>query len=216
MFTAPPPSSAPRRHALGPVACAATVTAVCLLTGGCASGPKNFVNDNDRLRRENLELDRKVQALETALERRDQQVRTLESRLSSSAADVDADLPVLSQVTLGRYSGPVDTDDDGRIDALRLYVQTRDAQGRFLVTAATVTVQIVALQADASPRVLAEKTFTAAAFDAAYRSGFMGTHHTLDVPLPAVERPSTLTAVLALTDAASGVRLETQQTFDLP
>lgn len=194
----------------------------CVLIGavaaGCSSGPKNFLNDNDRLRRENLELARKVESLKTALERRGQQVQTLESKLGRPTGDTNADVPVLSAIKLGRYSGPIDTNADGQVDTLRLYVQTHDAQGRFLVTAATAQVQVVVLAADESPRVLADHAFTSAEFDAAYRSGFMGTHYTLDVPITKAELAAapTVTALVKLTDGDSGIAIDTQRTFDLP
>lgn len=198
------------------------------LTAGCRTPRGGFLNENDELRRRNLLLQRQVDELEAALQRRMQQVRALESRLQRApAADVEgaeagaADIPVLSEVKFGRYSGPVDSDDDGRIDAVRLYVQTRDQKGRFLPTAATATAQVVLIESDSEPRVLGRGRWTIAQFEAAYRSGLMGTHYTLELPLDDPEAAAALaggtaTVSLSLIDAATGAAHDAQRSFALP
>jgi hypothetical protein len=204
----------------------ATLTVV-LLTG-CQRPARTFLNDNDQLRRDNLLLEKKVADLEAVLDRRMQQVRVMESRLQRMPAagpDGDdaeaADIPVLSEVRFGRYSGPVDTNDDGHIDAVRLYVQTRDQKGRFLPTAATAVAQAVLLESDSDPRVLGRRQWTVAQFDAAYRTGILGTHYRLDLPLTdhadaATFAGRTVTVRFTLTDAATGAASDAQQAFDLP
>ncbi len=204
------------------------LTLAAVLGAGCHKPMGNFLNENDELRRQNLLLEQKVTELEAALERRMQQVRAMENRLQRSpaegAAGADAeaaDIPVLSEVRFGRYSGPLDTDDDGRVDALRLYVQTRDQMGRFLPTAATAGAQVVLVDPDREPHVLGRRQWTVAEFHAAYRSGLMGTHYSLDLPLTdpddaARNAGRTVTVSLMLTDAATGAAIDIQRAFDLP
>jgi hypothetical protein len=225
------------RHEGGMPLVALTCAIVCVMAVGCQRPSRAFLNENDRLRRENLLLAERVGELEAALERRVRQVRAMESRrqgppaaelagvdtegADSEGVDAAADIPMLSELRLGRYSGPVDSNDDGRIDAVRLYVQTRDQKGRFLPTAATAAGQVVLMQPDREPRVLGRARWTLAQFEAAYRSGFLGTHYRLDLPLTdpdAVEELAgrTVTVQLALTDAATGATIDVQRTFELP
>lgn len=161
------------------VACVMTLT-------GCTVGPRNFENTNDRLRREVMQLEERVEALNKQLELRLGEIRHLRARLDLPD---DVDTPTLADVELGRYTGAVDEDDDGRDDALVAYVRTLDQEGRFLPVAAEATLAAAVINVngdngDPDVRVLERRRFDSRAFEDAFRTGLTGTHYTLRLPLP--------------------------------
>ncbi|MEX0776699.1 MAG: hypothetical protein WD042_13430 [Phycisphaeraceae bacterium] len=191
---------------------------VCLsLFPGCAariggsSTPEAALND---MRRENQELRQQVQQLLGNIDLRLAEIDTLEQQLHRPAGHVpDAKVPQAVAIKFGRYSGAVDSDNDGKDDLIRVYIQPHDQKDRFLPIAAQAVVQVASIQPDAGARLLAEKTFDAQPFDHAYRSGLTGTHYALELPLPD-DFPDDLkevTVKVTLTNAATGATLTAQQ-----
>ena len=83
-----------------------------LLSAGC--GPKNYLNENDKLRRQNMALKREIDELKDKLERRSGQLKVLKRRYEApSATQPGLSEPTFSKIELGQYSGPIDTDGDG-------------------------------------------------------------------------------------------------------
>ncbi|MFP4143848.1 MAG: hypothetical protein ACOCTI_01755 [Phycisphaeraceae bacterium] len=188
---------------------------------GCFGGPRNFENENDRLRAEVLRLNRQVDRLETQLERRIGQVHALQRQANGATAEVempDADPPVLSQLRIGRYSGAVDTDGDDAPEQLRVYLEPLDQRGRLLPVAGRAVLRVVAIPEAGEPRVLAERTWGPDQFDATWRSGLTGRHYTLelDLPEPLPEMPGELTAQVIFTQARTGHVLRAQEVVELP
>jgi len=181
-----------------------------LLLPGC--GRKSFKNANDELRAERQQLQQRVTELETQLEHRLGEIASLRARLDADAAQLPGgEPPLLSTVKFDRYTGPVDTDGDGRDDVIRLYVRTLDQRGRMLPVAARAVVQMVRITPGTDPATYLERAWEPAEFDAAYRTGFTGTHYTLELPLDGAA-PNELTVKLTLT-AAAGETHTAEQAF---
>lgn len=174
---------------------------------------------NLELRRENQALKAEVREVRGQLDQRLRQIEVLEQQVGSPAAVEGADPPRAVSLRLGRYSGPIDANDDGGDDAIRLYVQPRDQHDRFVPIAARATVHVAWIQSDAEQVLVAERSWSPTEFDQAYRSGLMGSHFTLEVPLPAADdldpavALDVLTARVTLVDGATGARLTTQQAW---
>ncbi len=219
MFSPPSPSalgsalraSAPPREAL--------LLVLALLLPAC--GPKNFTNQNDELRRSNLELNREVEALEKKLALRTDEVQALHQQLNGSATGSATQpgvaQPTLARVEIGRYSGPVDADGDGHDDLIRLYLRTLDGQGRMFPLPATALVGLLEISDHDAPRLLASSAWDQKEFDASYREGFTGTHYTLELPLPPrPDRPIPDALIrVSVTDARTGTNVTVQQTYPL-
>ena len=85
-----------------------TVFPVLMLSAGC--GPGQFHNENDELRRHNLELVREVRDLRAKVDARDEHIESLHERLSGQSISIEGtDPPRLVKLRFGRYSGTVDT-----------------------------------------------------------------------------------------------------------
>lgn len=191
--------------------------AAAVLLTACHAGPRNFLNENDRLRRENLELLESVERHERRIESLNRVIAAQEKQLAAKQdlppLPEGVQRPVCSRIAIGAFSGGVDTDNDGHDDLLRIYLQTYDQQDRNIVTLARVKVTAAVVPPGEQAVTLATKTWDAKSFDAAYRSSFAGTHHTLEIPiagnLPA--QITQLTVSIELTDLLHSHTLQTQQ-----
>lgn len=189
---------------------------MAVLLVGCTRGPRNFHNENDRLRAENLQLQRAVEDLELALARKDDELGVMRQRLEGASPVPGAQTPALTTIELGRYSGPVDTDGDGRDDVVRLYLKTLDQHGRTLPVEGTASVALVLLGDgdEQPPSAIADKAYDAQALRDSHRSGFTGTHYTFELPLNnAPDGVSSLAARVTLTDAATGAKHEAVEAY---
>lgn len=212
------PNSASPRRAIRALVSVLLIAAFVLAGSGCRlGGPRNFQNENDRLRRENMELQRQVEQLSQRLEQRLGELDNLRQQLERADAEPmpDVDPPTLARIEMGRYSGGVDTDDDGLDDLLRIYLRPLDQHGRVLPVAGRARLQAVAIPDAGEPIVLARRTYEPEAFNRAWRSGFTGQHYTLELELPETIPPDvTETAVrVTFTQARTGVEMTTQRTF---
>ena len=122
--------------------------------------------------------------------------------------------PTCVRIELDSYTGPLDTDRDGRPDAVRLYMVSLDAQGRFVPTVGTLKVTLTTARPGAEAVTLATQTYEPKVYNAAYRSGITGAHYTVTLPIPLDKVPEgtqTLTLRVGLTDALTGGFHETQK-----
>ena len=193
---------------------------IALLLGGCGS-QKSFLNENDALRRENLELKQKVEKLESqnaSLKGGNEQLAAQLARALELPGNVRLDqLPTPSRITVGRYSAALDTDRDGRLDIIRVYISVYDQNGRFVPLAATAAAQAVAIDPPAPPRVVSEIKLDADAFEKAYRSGgFTGPHYTIELPLNDVPADvEEVTVKISVTPLTSAKALTTETKISL-
>lgn len=192
------------------IACLCLSAAVAL--PGC--GVRNFENENDRLRAVNLKLERELDELQTQLQLRTREIEAARQQLSGETQPIDgAHPPQVTTLALDRYTGAVDSDGDGIDDVVRIYVRPLDGQGRFLPVAGQVTVRLVTITETDPPAVLAERTYSPAQWDQAYRTGFTGTHYTLEIelPQPLPDAITQATLHVTLTEGVTGVKLTQQR-----
>ncbi|MEM1210644.1 MAG: hypothetical protein AAGI54_15390 [Planctomycetota bacterium] len=177
-------------------------------------------DEGDDIREENLELRNHVADLEKKLDLRTAQIESMRqaeaNRADASAAMPDAEPIVLTKLDLGEYSGLIDTDSDGRPNLARAYARPRNQRDRFMPVAGRAVLQVIGLPASdgptAQPVKLAERVYAPAEWDDAYRTGFTGTHYTLEADLPADALDGLSGAVIrvVLTEAGTGIRVEAQ------
>ena len=185
-----------------------------LLLASC--GTKNFTNDNDRLRRENLELTRQVQALEQQLNNRLGQIETLRGQLNAADTPAGVDRPTASGLTIDNYSGPIDVDRDGDDDVIRLYLIPTDQHGRMIPVAGTLTASLLHLPDSGEPSVLHTQTLGPAELDDAYRDGFTGPYYRAEFDLTGLTLPSPPAdqiTVRVVLEPVGGGTLRSQQTY---
>lgn len=189
----------------------APVLTAVLLLAGCNSAA--ISDENTRLRREHLELTNQVAALKAAAERRDSQIAALAKQATLPKPAVEgvklADLPVVSKLEFGGYSGGFDSNGDGTDDTVRVYLQPLDQRGRFYPAVGKAVLQVVAIDADKPPVEVAKREYDPKAFDDAYVAGFTGTHFTLETKMKSIPA-GVITIKVTFTDGQTGAVL-TQQ-----
>ncbi|MEQ9454469.1 MAG: hypothetical protein RLN76_07740 [Phycisphaeraceae bacterium] len=192
-----------------PVLMAALLMGSVAWLPGCSAS-----RDNAVLRRERAEHQDTIARMTEELRRSEAEIAALRQRLELKGNVEGADAPVFSQVTLGRLSGAVDTDEDGVKDTLRAYVRTLDDRGRMRPISGQAVVDVVRIVSGGEPVVLARKVYGPKAFDAAYRSGITGTHYTFELPIDGAAVDEA-TVRVTITDTESGLVASVQQTFSL-
>ncbi len=114
--------------------------------------------------------------------------------------------PRLASLALGANAAIVCPAEAGCI--ARLYLEPRDGMGRFLQVTGRAEVSVALVQGGGQLQLLGQRAYSPAELRDAFRSGFMGTHYTLEVPvqLPAGLAPGTALAVTAeLVDGWTGL-----------
>ncbi len=186
------------------------VVALASLTG-CNSAA--ISEENTRLRREHYELTTEVASLKEAAQRRETQINALNQQATLPKPVVEgvklADLPVVTKLAFGTYSGGYDSDGDGADDTVRVYLQPLDQRGRFYPAVGKAVLQVVVIEADKPPVEIARRDYDPKAFDNAYVAGFTGTHFTLEAKLTSVPAGE-VTIKVTYTDGQTGAVLTRQ------
>lgn len=193
------------------------------LLSGCRLGgsQKSYLNENDKLRRENLELKQKIEKLESqnaSLKGGNEQLAAKLARALDLPESARLDqLPTPARISVGRYSGAIDTDRDGNFDLIRIYIAVYDQNDRFVPLGATASAQAVAINPPAAPRVIASVDLTADEFEAAYRpGGFTGPHYTIELPLSGVASDvAKANVTISITPLTSDKAMTTETTIEL-
>ncbi len=183
---------------------------------GCEVGEPTFLTREDDIRAENLRLRRQTSRYEDQVQLLLAQIRSLEQRIETRSKLVDvpaSELPRVTAIKFGRYTGVADSDGDGVGDTLRIYLLTLDQKGRFMPAIGRVAVQAVALRPEQMPLIVAQQTIEPADFDKAYRTGLTGSHYTLEAHLSELlpQGVDRVTVTASFADADTGTTLTYEQ-----
>ena len=97
------------------------------------SGPKNFLNSNDDLRRENLALKRKAEELQKLLDQRLKQIEAMEQSPGPATKPAvtgvrPMDLPRVVDVSFDSFTGTIDTNSDDIDDTKSIQNNVSDVE----------------------------------------------------------------------------------------
>ena len=173
------------------------------------------INENDRLRAENLELHRAMDDLQQQVILRENELTAIQGQSDGNAHPIEgAQPPRLAGIRLDELTGVLDNDADGVGDELRVYLKPVDQDGRMMTVAGRVTLRLISIRDEGEPVTLIAKTFEPDQLHAAYRNGFTGTHYTLGGELPE-DVPEQAVVHVAFTEAGTGRQYTTQQVIRL-
>ncbi len=196
---------------MGSIPVPALAVAASFLCAGC-SGRALVPNESDRLREE-------LAAASDARDRAESRAKELESRLASMARErqgeidpeVAAALPALASVTLSAKStarlAPADSASaQGGTLSVALIVSPADGLSRFVQITGTLRLTVAALVAGAETVETTTLVTGPKALRDAYRSGFLGTHYTVEctVPWRGDAPPRALSVAGEFTDGLTG------------
>lgn len=185
---------------------------------GC-SGSSRASAENDRLRRANQDLTSQVASL--SRERDELRIKLAESARAREAAltpEVLEAIPRCTAIAIDSLSGW--TPPSGPATGVVAYISPADGRGRFVQIVGTLRVDatlVPAMGSSEPPVRLASRTLTPGDLRDAYRSGFMGTGYTVELPLsaPVGRTPGTPAGTLLLratfADALSGQSLSAER-----
>lgn len=182
-----------------------------LALAGC--GPRNYVNENDALRRQVLDLQRQVQAEKAAASEALAKLSEAERvREQSLPKDVLEAIPRCAEITIENNTGLVrSTPDAPAPDAIDVYIRPLDGRRRFVQIVGRLAIEVTLLPTpgpDAPPpRRLAYTELTPTEVREAYRVGLFAAHYTVRLPLPGLPSPidGELVVRVQFFDALTGV-----------
>ena len=187
----------------------------CLALLLVSCGPRNFENENDRLRAENMELQEQVQKLQ-------QQVEGLQLALKETEAGPQPlpegfHAPQAVKLELHRWSTAIDMDRDRKADGVRIYAIPTDYQGRAVQVVGEGTLTLLALPKGGEPVQVQTTQIPPEQLNEAFRTGGLtGPHYTLEIPLQQPLPPETtrMMARLTVRDSLTGRTLDAEHIFD--
>jgi hypothetical protein len=160
------------------------LVAAGLALAGCSAralgpSPNDALRDENRaLRESNAELTARIGELEARL-------ATVEAERSEGGVDpeVVANTPAVRRLELKSGSVVESLPDQAGRGIARVWLEPVDARGRFVQVTGWLEVAITALPASGPAVPIGSVRLGPAEVRDAYRSGFMGTHYTVEVPV---------------------------------
>lgn len=194
-----------RRRGARPVRIAALAACAAILPA--CLGPRNFENENDRLRRQLAELTDTLEQLER--ERDEWRAKAQAARADDPADELPAEaIPALARITISPRSY-IERNPDKSLLA-RIGVAASDGRGHPIQAVGSLTVRLLDPAAD-SLSVLAERSLTPLELRQAYTRGFTGMSYKVELPFehPATDNPNEQQTLLVsisavLTDPRTG------------
>lgn len=162
--------------------------AVFVLSGCRVGGSSTPERENERLRAQVRSLQGEVRTLASE---RDELLAKLSDKFTSPNAIAAAKaLPLAVSIELDSLSGLTPPGSDSPATGVTVYVVPRDGFGRFVQVVGSLRLEVFRRAADGSTRPIGSATLGPDDLRQRYRSGFTGTHYTLDLPLSeSVPRP---------------------------
>jgi len=191
-----------------------TVVVLLVLLAGCG---KKASRQNDLLRARVMDLETQVQELTDRNQELEAALTQVETPPGEPPEVVRAATPQVVRVEIDRLSHALDEDDDGQVEALKIYVKPADGMGRFVQLAGWLSVHAADLHPDAEAETLGQVTLDPTEVRQAYRAGFLGTHYTVTLPLtlPADRPEGPCTVRVIYEDGRSRRRVSDEREIDL-
>ncbi len=184
-----------------------------MLFVGC--GPRNFENENDRLRALNLELTEQVTTLTRRVEDLQQQLE-IERQATPRELPEGINPPVPVRLEIDSWTTAVDTDRDRTPDAVRVYLLPRDAQQRVVQVVGEARIEIVALPVGGEAVTVQTTKIEPQRLNQSYHTSLTGPHYTLVIPItePLPDKTNRLLIRAEVTDFSTGKTLTAERTID--
>ncbi len=157
---------------------------MAVLLSGCGSARILVPTRQDATRDEVASLREQVQQLESRNQELQDQLKLAAAGLSDS--EVLSQIPVVERLRIDQLSGAEDSDGDGTIDHLVIYVVPEDGRGRFTQIVGGLGATAVLLQGGSPSQTLGLVTLSSTEVGESYRSSFLGTHYVAHLPVDSV------------------------------
>jgi hypothetical protein len=164
--------------------------AALILFAGCrVGGVRSVEAENERLRQELTERDKKQQDLEGQIA--ELKVKLSEANRSQKPMAQEAldALPRVTNVEISSLSGFEPTDPNVPATGVAVWFETRDGRGRFVQAVGTATIEALIRPSEVpsgtnpTPELVASLALSPSQLRDAYRSSFTGTHYSAELKL---------------------------------
>ncbi len=185
---------------------------------GCASSGGAVAAENDRLRERALTLENENKTLTSRVAELETQLAQANRAPTAVPADVLANTPHVTAIALSRLSQAMDTDSDGKLDMIALYMEPADGLGRFLQTTGSVSMHAAVLPAEGAAVTIGQGTLGPKELRDGYRSAFTGQYYSLTLPIDAAKIPAGATECtvrVVFTDGYTGQSYSAERVIDL-
>lgn len=160
-------------------------------------------------------LTRRIAELETALATAH---RAAPTRVDGAPvpAEALAAAPLATTLRFGRFGGVVDGNRDGRLDRVRVYLELLDGRERAVQVAGSAVVEAILVDAAGGSRSLGIAELGPVAWQEAFRSGFLGTHYSVEIPIEwSPELSGSVLVRATVDDALTGRQLQAETLYPL-
>ena len=183
--------------------CFALLLPAMIALAGCGTGGSVVATENDRLRAQVLELEGQVKTLTSRSAELQTQLNQALQRPDSVPAEIAENTPHVTSIALNRLSHARDSDGDGRMDTITLFLEPADGLGRFLQIVGSVAMHAAILPTDGPAKTIGQKTLTPKEVRDGYRSAFTGQYYSLTLPIdpPPLAPPKPMPPVSGTTTA---------------
>ncbi len=201
-------------------AIAAGLAVAALALPACSRGPRNFENENDRLRRQVLDLQDSLRETQASL-------LEAEAKLAEHAAasglppEVLAVVPRCAGIEIDSLTGAIDLDGAPDAEAVDVYIRAFDGRRRATHLVGSLAIELTTLpsptESDRTPDRLARVALTPLEVSEAYRATIIGIHYSIRIPLDAPVAPSEgrILVSAAFEDALTGLTSRAERVIDL-
>lgn len=180
---------------------------ICVLALLAGCGTSSVGRENDRLRRQVRELEREMAVLDDRNRELSTELAAASTAPGSLPEDIRANTPHVARIAIGGL-GHVRESPEGGTHTLVVYVQPTDGLDRFVQLVGRLSVNAAVLPEGEPARTVGAVTLDPAALRAAYRTGFFGTHYTIEVPLAPTGEATACDVRVYYTDGRTGESLE--------
>jgi hypothetical protein len=189
---------------------------MALLLSAC-SGKKDFSTENDTLRAQIMDLQEQVDRLQRRNRELESELQSASTVSESLPAEVRQAIPHPAELSIGRLSHARDTDQDGKVDELLIYLQPRDGMGRMIPLVGELSLNAAILPAKGDAATIGRVSLNPLQLRDAYRAGITGTHYTVQVPIkPPPDLSDSEVIVRAIfTDGQTGQILTAERSIPL-
>lgn len=181
----------------------------------CSSGPSRVASENDRLRAQQVDLEKQIRLLEGRNAELIQQLQAASRGPATVSAEVAEATPHVVAISLGRLSHASDENTDGTYDSIMMYMEPVDGFGRFMQAVGTVTMHAAVLPADGPAQTIGQTSLGPKALRDAYRGSFGAPAYALSMPIKYPPDAAECTVRVVFTDAYTGEQFSNERVIDL-
>lgn len=184
---------------------------IFIALAGCQAQRQRQAECTECLRK-NQELEKQLNSQQQNLAQLQEQIKTLQNLPPGRLEQ----LVTVDHIELGRFTGPIDKNNDGLSDGFKVYLVLRDRMNDVVKAAGAFELELWDLAAGEAGRMLGKWRFGPDVLQKHYLSGLLTEHYLFEVPFAEGKYPqhSSLTLKLRFTEVLTGRSWDAQSVIN--